>query len=152
MLGVIGLAPRQTAVVTAQLAVQMEDTEAGLLGHADDLLQQIGEVLDVARLLAEETLVQHGAEGIVADLAGEGHQPLEVLEDPFLHHEGFPHGADGLDGVVGELDPGRLDVGRFAAAAALEEILLQPVGVGETFDGGAFKETVESVSCHYLGF
>lgn len=139
-LRVVGLAPRQTAVVAAQLVVEMEDAETGLLGDADDLLQQIGEVLDVAGLLAKEAVVQHGGEGVVADLAGQCHQPLEVLEDALLHGEGLAHGADRLDGVIGELDLGGLDVGGFATAAALDEVLFEPVGVGEAFDGGAFPE------------
>ncbi|KAL1981664.1 hypothetical protein VTN96DRAFT_2378 [Rasamsonia emersonii] len=140
-LRVVGLAPRQAAVVAAQLAVEMEDAETGLLGDADDLLQQIGEVLDVAGLLAEEALVEHGGEGVVADLVGQRHQPLEVLEDALLDGEGLANGADRLDGVIGELDLGGLDVGGFAAAAALE-VFFEPVGVGEGFDGGAFPEAV----------
>jgi hypothetical protein len=82
---IVRLAPRQTAVVSAQLTVEMEEAVAGLLGHADGLLEQVGQILDMSRLLAEETLLQHGGKRIIADLGGEAHQPLKVLEDSLFY-------------------------------------------------------------------
>lgn len=137
---VIGRAPRHHTLRSAQLLVEMVESMAGLLRDPDTLLQQVSQVLDMLRLLLQEPALNHVLQSIVTVLVAQLAQADEVLQKSLLDLEGFVHGLDGVDWVVGPFDLGGGDVRGFGTAAALHEVALEPLSVGEALSRGPLPE------------
>lgn len=135
---VVRLGPRQASVMTPQFRVEMEESVTRRLGHADDLLEQVSEVLDVLRLLSQEARLYHVRQGVVPALAGQAAEPLEVFKQSLLCVESLQDRPHRFHGVLRPLDLRGLDVRWLAAPATLDEVFLEPECIGETLRRGTF--------------
>jgi len=123
----------------------MVDTMTRLFRDSDALLQQVSHILDVLRLLLQESALDHILQSVVVRFVGRLAQADEVFQEGLLDLECFVDRLDGVDWVVGPGDLGGWNVRRLRDAAPLDEVALEPLAVGEALSGGPLPEP-ESVS------
>lgn len=138
---VIVVGPRQLSSVDTKLRVHLVESQAGHLGHSDDMSYQVTPVLDDLGLLAHETRLDRMRQGDVELLKSQRGQPLHVLEKYLLLRQCLLAWMYGLDGVVGPVNNMRcLDWRRLAPSSSGNEIFLQPGHVDKTLFSPSLPE------------
>lgn len=144
---IIVLGPRQLSSVDTKLRVHLVESQAGHLGHSDDMSYQVTPVLDDLGLLAQETRLDRMRQRDVELLKSQRGQPLHVLEKFLLLIQRLLAWMYGLDGVVGPVNNMRcLDWRRLASSSSGNEIFLQPGHVDETL----FSPSLPEPACMYI--
>lgn len=140
MIWTIGRSPRQLAFAFPQLPVKLVQSMARRLRHPNHLLQQITQVLNMLRFLAQEARLDCILGRRIVVLHRNLAHPDKVLRQSLLNLQCLVHRLNRVNGIIGPLDLRCGNVAWATAAASLEQIEFEPVGVSVAFGGAALPK------------
>ena len=103
------------------------------------VIKEIAHIFDVLGLLQEargDGIFGRGVASFGCDIA----QAEEIFQEGLFGQQGLVDGLDWVDLVVRPCDSGGGDIGRGAAATALDEIAFEPHGIPDALGGSSLLE------------